>query len=325
LIGFGLACSGALVVLTLAGAANAPAAALVALGGLAGLAVPPLGPFTRAVWSGALGGEPLRRVFALDSAGEEATLVVAPLAVALLVALASPGAALIVAAAGMLAGTAAAARSTLARRPARSSPRPSPSRVRLPAALWLAIGALAGPGAALGAIELAVPALARAAGAPARAGLLLAALAVGTAAASLLSGRRDWSWAPTWRVATTQATLAGALAVAALVSGSSLALALVLVAVGTGLGTLFVTLYLLVDELAPAGARTRAFGWLVAANNGGMGVGGAVAGQLIPGHGGATGLWIAAVCALIGIPFAFAACAARSHPDLAGHVSRRSP
>jgi predicted MFS family arabinose efflux permease len=102
------------------------------------------------------------------------------------------------------------------------------------------------------------------------------------------------------------------------------ALALVLAAVGTALGTLFVTLYLLVDELTPPGARTRAFGWLVAANNGGMGVGAAVAGQLIPGHGGAAGLWTAAACALAGIPFALAATLARSHPDLAGRA-RRSP
>jgi predicted MFS family arabinose efflux permease len=317
LIGFALACSGALVALTAAGAAGAPAGALVALGGLVGLAVPPLGPFTRALWSAALEGEPLKRVFALDSAGEEGTLIFAPLAVALLVAVVSSAAGLLVAAVGLLCGTAAAARSPLTRRLSRPAPGPAAARTRLPAALWLTIFALAGPGAALGALNLAVPALARAAGAPARAGLLLAALAVGTAAASLLAGRHAAAWTPARRLAAAQAALAAALAAAAAVSGRPALLAVVLATAGTALGTLFVTLYLLVDELTPHGARTRAFGWLVAANNGGMAAGAAVAGELIPGHGGATGLWFAAACALAGIPLAVAGSVARSHADVA--------
>jgi MFS family permease len=117
---------------------------------------------------------------------------------------------------------------------------------------------------------------------------------------------------------------AAALAAAALVSGSPAVLALVLAAAGSALGTLFITLYLLVDELTPRGARTRAFGWLVAANNGGLGLGAAVAGELIPGHGGATGLWIGAACALMGIPFALAVTFASSPPDPAGREPERS-
>src|SRR4051794_24466378 len=58
LIGFALGCAGALVALVAAGAADAPAAVLVVAGGLAGLLVPPLGPFTRAAWRGALGDRP---------------------------------------------------------------------------------------------------------------------------------------------------------------------------------------------------------------------------------------------------------------------------
>ena len=117
---------------------------LVALSALAGLVLPPLGPFTRAAWAASLRDRTLERAFALDSAGEEAALIVAPLLVAAAVALASPRAALLVAAAGMLAGTVAASRSRLAARD-RSPARGTCPRARaLPAALWLLMLALGG-------------------------------------------------------------------------------------------------------------------------------------------------------------------------------------
>jgi hypothetical protein len=314
LIAFAFACSGALAALAAAGSADAPAAVLVVVGGLAGLAVPPLGPFTRAAWGRALGGDRLQRIFALDSAGEEAALIVAPLAVAGIVAVASPEAALLVAAAGLLAGTGAAGRSVLAQDPGAAAPSVTAAARRLPPALWLTIASLLGPGAALGAIDLAVPALARSAGAPARAGLLLAALAAGTATASLLAGRRRWAWPATRRLPALQLTVAGALAGAAAVAGRPAALAVVLVAVGMALGAQFVTVYPLVDELAPAGAATRSFAWLVTANNAGIGIGAALAGQL---DGGAAGLWLAAGCALAGLPVTLAIGLVRSRADIA--------
>jgi MFS family permease len=315
LVAFTLGCSGALLALVVAGAAGAPTAVLVAVGAVAGLTVPPLGPFTRAVWGGALGGRPerLRRAFALDSAGEEAALVVAPLVVALIVAVAAPGAALVVAAAGLLAGTTVVARSPLAGEIRRDAAARAGGG-RLPPALWLAIAAFLAPGIALGAINLAVPALARAAGAPARAGLVLAALALGTATASLLAGRAGTQRA-VWRPAAMQAALAAAFAAAAAAATSPVGVALALAAGGAALGTLFVTLYLLVDELTPAGAHTRAFGWLVTANNGGIAIGAAVAGELVRDHGGTAGLWLAAGCALAGVPVALALGFARPGSD----------
>jgi hypothetical protein len=316
LIGFALGCSASLVALVVAGALDAPAGVLVIIGGLAGLLVPPLGPFTRATWRGALGERPdrLRRVFALDSAGEEATLVVAPLIVALAVALVTPSLALVIAAAGLFAGTTAAARSPLTAclRPEGDAPG---GRARLPAALWLLIASLLGPGAALGAINLAVPALARADGAPARAGLLAAALAAGTAAASLAAGRGRAS-PPTWRPAALQAALAAVLAGAAAVAGVPLALGLVLAVAGAAVGALFMTLYLLVGELTPPDAGTRVFGWLVTANNAGVGLGAAVAGEVVRDHGGGAGMWLSAGCALLGLPIALALGVAGSRADM---------
>ena len=124
-------------------------------------------------------------------------------------ALASPRAALLVAAAGMLAGTVAASRSRLAA--AIAPPRVGRARApaRLPAALWVVMLALVGTAAALGAIDVAVPAAARENGNVAAAGVLLAVMAVGTVTGSLAgrrahlaAGRRSgawscssWSWA----------------------------------------------------------------------------------------------------------------------------------
>jgi MFS family permease len=324
LITFAVACSGLVAALALAGAMGAPAALLVIVAGLAGLAVPPIGPFTRAVWGRAL-ADRLQRVFALDSAGEEGANIVAPLVVALLVALASPGWALAVAAAGMLAGGAAAARSALTRGLAGPADGGAAPHVRLPLALWLVIASLLGPGAALGAVSLAVSALARADGAPARAGVILAAFALGTPVASLLAGRRAWRRPPIWRLGLLQLALAGCLAGAAVVAEQPVALAGVLVLAGMALGALFVTIYLLVDELTPPGAGTRAFAWLVTANNGGMAFGAAVAGEVIGGRGGMAGLWTATFCALAGVVVVVVAGVACPRTDIARPSPGRAP
>jgi MFS family permease len=321
LIAFALGCSAGIAAVAAAGAAGAPTAVLVALGGLTGAAVPPLGPFTRAVWGGQR-PDRLQRVFALDSAGEEAADIVAPLLVALIVAVASAGAALLVAAAGLLGGTVAAARSGLSAALVRTE---QAARVRLPRSLWLVIAALIAPGAAIGAITVAVPALARAADAPARAGLIIAAFALGTPVAGLLTGRRAWRWPPARRLAALDAALAGTLAAAAAAAERPLVLALALMTAGMALGALFVTVYLVAGELSPDGAATRTFAWLVTANNGGLALGAVVAGAVIGRHGGSGGIRVALLCALAGVPVALAAWLAGSHADVAGPSPEGAP
>jgi predicted MFS family arabinose efflux permease len=313
LIGFGAVCAAGLVALYAAGEANAPAAALCALGGVVGAAVPPLGAYTRAVWGEALHGrgELLQRTYALDSAGEEATLIVAPLVVAGIVAAGSSDAAVLVAAGGLLAGTIASARTSLVRGDfERARARPDRQRARLPASLWLVIASLAGPGAALGTINVAVPALTRSAGAPASAGLLLAALGAGTAVASLVAGRVAWRRPPLVRLRVLQLVLAGALAAAALSANEPIMVGAVLVVAGMALGALFVTLYMLVDELTPRGAATRTFAWLITANNGGLAFGAALAGIVIAARDSAAALWFGVAFALVGTAISIAAGAA---------------
>jgi hypothetical protein len=283
-----------------AAALDASRVALVLLGGLAGLFVPPLGPFARAIWGVALrDAEPrLQRAYALDSAGEEGAAIVGPLVVALVVALASPGAALAVAAVGLLVGTVASARSSLAG--LGTGTLTSGASERLPRALWLLFAAFVPTAAALGAIDIAVPAAAREQGHPAVAGVLLAVMAAGTVGGSLFAGR--WAWrTPQRRVIALQALFAGGLAVTALAWASLGVLGVLLLVPGAALGALFATLYLLVDRLAPRGTGTRTFAWLVTANNGGLAFGAAAAGALSGASGPSAGLWLAAACALIGV------------------------
>jgi predicted MFS family arabinose efflux permease len=278
-----------------------------------GAAVPPLGAYTRAVWGEALRGrgELLQRTYALDAAGEEATLIVAPLVVAGIVAADSAGAAVLVAAGGLLAGTIASARTSLAASLARRRVEDAVApRARLPAPLWLVIASLAGPGAALGTINVAVPALTRSAGAPASAGLLLAALGAGTAVASLVAGHVTWRRPPLVRLRLLQLALAGTLAAAALSANEPVMVGAVLVVAGMALGALFVTLYLLVDELTPRGAATRTFAWLVTANNGGLAFGAALAGIVIAARDSAAALWFGVAFALVGMAISIAAGAA---------------
>ena len=188
LAAFALACACSAWALVLASVADAPTVALAALSGLVGLLAPPLGPFTRAAYGRTLRdrGELLQRTFGLDSAAEEAAVIFAPLLVAMFAGLLSPEIGLAIAAAALLAGTVATARWT----PGHVARATAPGgRIPLPVALWLLYGALALTAAALGAIEISLPAAARELGHFSAAGVLLAGMAVATVAGSLLAGR----------------------------------------------------------------------------------------------------------------------------------------
>jgi MFS family permease len=297
---FALACAFAAWGLVVASVAGAPVPVLAALSGLVGLVAPPLGPFTRAAYGRTLRGrgEVLQHTFGLDSAGEEAAVIFAPLLAALCAGLLSPDAGLAIAAAALLAGTVATATWVPEHVAAARAPG---GRVPLPLALWLLYGALALTMAALGAIDIALPAATRQLGHFSAAGVLLAVMAVATVAGSLIAGRRRWRGPPEWRVVVLMALLAGGVAVTATATASLALLALALLVPGAMLGALFATAYLLADRLAPAGSGTRTFAWLVTANNGGLAIGAAVAGALADGSNASAGLWFGAACALAGV------------------------
>jgi MFS family permease len=165
-------------------------------------------------------------------------------------------------------------------------------------------------GVALGAIDVGVPAITRAAGVPAAAGVLLAAMAVGTALAGLLAGLRSWRQPPLVRVALLQPPLVLALVACALVHQLA-ALAVLLAVPGAIVGIILVSAYVALDELAPPGAATRTFAWLITANNAGLALGAALAGAMADSSPHAA-LWVAPVAAVPGCALAVACVKRRS-------------
>lgn len=151
------------------------------------------------------------------------------------------------------------------------------------------------------------------------AGLVIAAMAAATVVGSLLAGRRRWRLPAQWRIVVLTLPMAAGIALAATATGALELLALALLVPGAALGALFASLYVLADRLAPAGAGTRTFAWLVTANNGGLALGAAAAGALTEGSSAASGLWLGAACAL-------AACVpAAAAAGLSARVLRRGP
>lgn len=162
--------------------------------------------------------------------------------------------------------------------------------------------------AALVTFDVAVPSLTRAARAPTGAVLRSAALAASTATAGRRSGRRAWRGSPTRRAA----LLPLAPAAAAAVADRPALVAAVLVLAGMAVGALFATLSVVVDQLRAGGAGTRAYAWLVTADDAGIARAAAPAGALIASNGSAAGLRPGVGRAPAGIALPVAAVAAAS-------------
>lgn len=290
---------------------TASLAALVAVGVVAGASSPPFGATMRVVWSAALPAGPARtRGFSLDAVSEEVTFAVGPLLAAALVALSSPLAALILSAVCVSVGSGLFVVSRLSRAQrgshhadATEPAAVSPLRTR---GFVPVICVVTAPGLILGAIELAAPALAIDAHAPALAGVLLAVFAGSSALGGLLFG--------TLRVPGSRATQLVTLVLALLVFASAAGLVGGVVAgivgfalAGLCLAPILIVGYLAADDLTDARVRTEASSWINTAINFGAAVGAVVYGVLtdVAAPGSAlTGTAIAAaVIAGVAVPF----------------------
>jgi MFS family permease len=102
-----LLCAGALATMAfLAWSDSAPAVAYLALGIVAGLGAPPLGPAMRSTWHTITDGSSLKQpAYSLDSVCEEALYLIGPLLFGVILSVASPPAGLLAAASLMLVGT----------------------------------------------------------------------------------------------------------------------------------------------------------------------------------------------------------------------------
>ena len=146
-------------------------------------------------------------------------------------------------------------------------------------------------GFAIGAVEIALPAFARAHGTPGQAGLLIAMWAVGSGLGGLAYGGRVWDarLGTRWLAATT--LLAGATFLP-LAASSIAALIPLLLLTGAFIGPTFASGGQLIGKLAPPGMTAEAYAWGPTAIVVGAAAGSAVAGALVEASG-----WRAAIVA----------------------------
>jgi MFS family permease len=262
-------------VLTTAGSGTS----LVLLAAAGGLASPPISSVARGLWPDLVPQrDRLQRLFGVDATVQELVFIVGPALVAGAVAAVSPVAALWLVVVVGLAGNAALAASPLLARP--------PGRAAAAGIdLWrpmrriLAVSVLLA--AAVGATEVAVPAVAIEAGQPAVAGVLLALFSVGSLFGGLGAASLPTQPPPLrqLRVCATACAVSTALLAAAASSGVPLTGVVVLLA-GVTIAPALAGLYSVVERVVDPVRRTEAFALTVSAFLAGIAGGSAASGWL---------------------------------------------
>ena len=250
----------ALVAATLEGA---PLWAMIVLAAFASAANAPMFAALRPLWVDLIDRpDQLGTAYAIHAVMAEVFFIAGPVVAALLIALVSPAAAVVVITVVKLGGVLA-----FAATPASRNWRGEEHANRH----WL--GALASPGmrtalaadipfgALFGVLDVAVPAFAKAEGSSAVAGLLLAALAVGSMIGGVIYGSRPRAVSGV-RYAQLS-TLQAALMVPLIFSDSTLALGFSMALAGLAVAPLSTVSFGLLDVIAPAGTATEASSWVL--------------------------------------------------------------
>ena len=275
---------------------GAPAAAMLAAAGAVGASTPLVAGTVRALWS-RVDAAVRPRAYALDATATELVFVAGPTTVAALTFLASPSIALAVAGVLGVAGALGVATSRPMRAwvPAPVERRPLFATVATPGMPRILLSGTALM-TGIGALEVAVPAFADAAGAPGMSGLLLAVWALGSAGGGLWFGARmiSASLPRQYRWGMLGVTLG--LAPLAAVSSPWL-LGVLLFLGGTAIAPTLTVQSSLVGSIAPPSATTEAFTWLSTVSFGASAIGAAVGGQLIESSVGVAGALVTATVA----------------------------
>jgi hypothetical protein len=135
-------------------------------------------------------------------------------------------------------------------------------------------------GAAVGVVQVAVPAFAQARGSAATGGVLLAALSAGSMAGGLVYGARGWPGTLATRLAALMLALGAAFCVLTLAETDAV-LGVLLLGCGALFAPTVVTGSTLLDTVAPAGSVTEAFAALVMGIVAGTALGNALGGSLV--------------------------------------------
>jgi MFS family permease len=272
----------ALVVAAEAGASTLVLAVAAAVGGSS---LPQLPAAMRSLWGMLVDDAELRQTaYALISIVFEVSVIGAPALVAGIVALTSPAVAVLVGG-GACAVAAVGFSLTGASRRWRGEPHevgwlgPLESR-----GMRVVVGALGTFGAAIGLIQVALPAFMAERGSAAAAGFLFAALSAGSVTGGLIYGARSWPGDLPARLVAMMAGLALGWAALAL-AHAPVVLAAMLAVVGLLLAPTTVVGSALLDRVAPRGTATEAFGVMVMGIVAGNALGNALGGQLVDGPG----------------------------------------
>jgi len=276
-----------------------PVAAVVALAGLTGAALPPVGACMRALMPGLVDRSAIDAAYVAEATASELAFVSGPPLTLLAVTMTSTAVAL-AATAGLLGLSTLGFAMQPAARAWRPAPRPHRDRsgaLRSPAVRTL-VAAFGLVGLLFGGVEVAVAATGGTAP-TATVGALLGLWGVGSLVAGLVMTRIGGTPRHPARLVLVLAALsAGHLALAA-VAGAPVALAGVLLVAGAAISPLYAMVNAMVEDAAPRGTTTEAFAWLATALGTGNAIGAALAGAVAERHGAALAFLLAGSAGLV--------------------------
>jgi MFS transporter len=291
------------LVLLAEGDASMPAMCAVAV--FAGFAIPPLGTSIRTLWSKLVPDPELRQsAFALDAVTVEVAFIVGPLLAALVIGIASPAAGVLMNVALSILGSTLFALSR-ASREWRGEPHGLGlmGPLRSGGVLTL-MGVGAGLGAAVGAVELGMTAVAADDGLRQLGGALLATQAAGSLVGGLVYGSRTWRSPGARRLALLTAALTLTTVPLVLTPSLEATFPLALLS-GLTLAPTVSVLYVLLDSVAPTGTATEATGWVLTSFVGGASAGTGLAGAAVHASGPHAGLAVGLAGAALGAAVAW--------------------
>jgi predicted MFS family arabinose efflux permease len=300
------------------GSSGAPIGVVVAVSFAAGALFPPSPSVLRARFPALLRDAPdlIPSAYALDAVLLEIGFVVGPVIVTVIVATLGGAASLVLSATAVLVGVSLFVWALPA--DDRSVERPLSGLLgvlRSPAVRTLVVTMLP-VGAAIGAVEVVVPAFTREESYPHLAGLLLAGWSIASAVGGLVYGARVRS--RSLAAIHLALTLALPLALVPLLAATSLPLmALLLLPAGILIAPIIATRNELASEAAPPGTETEALTWPLTALVGGLALGAGVGGALIDESG-----WRAAVLFAVASAGVGGLMAALRRGSLAGALQR---
>ncbi|MDM7830714.1 MFS transporter [Cellulomonas edaphi] len=290
---------------------GAPDVLLVVLAALTGLSAPPVGAAMRMRWR-LLVADPaqIQRAYSLDAVSEEIVFTLGPVVAGLVMAATVPAAGLVASAVLALVGcflmtsrsTAPPGARTRRPAPVRAARRPQVLRVR---GFVPVLVVTAATGVVVGSVSVVVPA--QVAPDTTLAGILLAALALGSGIGGLTYGARDWRLPAPARLVGLAVAMAVACALLAVLPPVVL-LALGLVLAGLALAPAMVSGYLVADVLTDEDVRMEAHTWVSTAVNAGEAVAFVVMGVVLdaatPAWAYGAGAALAAALVVLGAPAA---------------------